>query len=110
MPQQINLESDASQRFQTTLGEQVVYIDLFWHDISSSWFITLEAADGSYIVKTRRMSTNTRVLKGVLTPGFEGDLVAVSLATPVQELARESWETTHKLTYYTEAELGDLPY
>lgn len=109
MPQQLKLEADASQRFQTTLADQAVYIDLSWQDISESWFLSLELTDGTPIVGARRVSTNTPILQGILTPGFKGDLVAVSLATPVAELARDSWTTTHTLTYYEEGESVELP-
>lgn len=104
MPQKLKLEGDASQRFQTTLGDQSVFIELAWHDISESWFLGIELADGTPVTKGRRLSTNTFALEGILTPNFAGDLVALSLVTPSTELTRDSWTTTHTLTYYAEGE------
>jgi len=103
MPKTLKIESDASQRFQTTLGGQTVILRLYWNTVSASWFLDLYKPDGTAISTGRRLSTNTPVFAGVLVD-FEGDLVPQSYSTPATELARDSWGTTHNLVYYATSE------
>jgi hypothetical protein len=110
MPQQINLEADASFRFQTTLNDQTVYISMLWQPTTATWIFSMEHDDGTSIIQGRRMVTNQNVLDGVLADPFTGKLVPVSINPPVGELQRDSWVTTHMLTYYAEGEsVPDLP-
>ncbi len=102
--QTLKLEGDASQKFQTTLGGQVVDIELRWNVSVESWFFSMFLTDGTTVIKSRRLSTNNNALSGILIDNFIGAIVPVSLVTPVQELSRNAWTTTHALTYFDEGE------
>lgn len=102
--QTLNISSDPSQRFNTTLGGQSVILEVYYQDASASWFLNLYLGDETPIIKGRRLFTNNDCLRHVYKDTFTGSIVPVSVVTPVEELNRTSWGTTHTLTYYPEGE------
>lgn len=99
MPKKIKIDNSASQRFQTTLDGQTVTIELRWMDVSESWFISLIATSGEYILKNRRMTTNFSIFENLYTD-FQGTLIPEAITIPPVPLSRNPWETTHRLKYY----------
>lgn len=99
MALQLQLNSQASQRFQVTLDGQSVIIEVFWNETYQCWFMNLKQTDETPISTGRRLSTNNKTFEHVLVD-FSGDFVPESLVTPNTALGRNSWGNTHQLVYY----------
>jgi len=97
------ISNEASQRFRTVINKKTYIIEIYYRDISISWYANLRAADNTPMAMGRRLSTNWPVFPNLIE-GAEKGIAPASLIEPAEELGRFPWGITHNLVYRDDSE------
>lgn len=104
MPVRISVYAGEPQHTQTVaLGGVQYRLTLTWRERTSSWYADIAAADGTDIVRGRRLSTRWTIMYGLQVEGWQGGDIMV--------VGREPYEQSDlgqdlQLWYYSAAELA----
>ena len=93
--QRLPVTTDVRQFFMTSLGGQLVRIDVWWQPSDENWYLSLAWQSGRRIVSGRRLVTDVDVLVGIVSD-FSGALVVYGLT---ERIGRDSWLTSHELIF-----------
>lgn len=101
MAERITITPTARQQFATSLGGQSVSLTVWWQPSTGGWYLSVEDGGGEPIATGLRMVSDSRLLRGFVTP-FQGDFVMLGDGDPrIDAWARE----THKLFWIAPDEL-----
>ena len=98
------LTNDFAQKFTPVLGGVSVDVRLWYQDIATGWFISMEFTGGVGIVAGHRINTGSPITASYLTD-FVGEVICLPTVEKTEEPGKnEPWGNTHRLVYMTEAE------
>ena len=93
-------KSQPSQRQSIILASSKFQIITTWNEQMNSWYVDIEDADGSSIVRGQRMSINFPLNIGVSNLGApNGMLMPVSIVVESEEITRDSFDETCILAF-----------
>ncbi len=101
--QRIPVTNDARQTFLTILNNVTVRMTVWYQSVGGSWYMKIETPEGRIITQGAKLNSGRSVLSGIIDD-FIGSLVVVPVQSPVQDLGRNPWGTTHNLIYMNEEE------
>ncbi len=92
MRQEILLSNERSQRFTTILGETEVLIEMTWHPLDASWYLSIRDTQNA-LLRNARCTESGRLQ--LFTPTLNGTLVILGTG-PIN---RHAWGKTHRLFF-----------
>ena len=101
--QGIPVTNDARQTFLTVLNDITVRLTIWYQSVGGSWFLRLETPEGRVITTGAKLNPGRSALAGIIDD-FVGEIVVVPTESPVSDLGRNPWGTSHILVFMSPAE------